>query len=238
MSKGSKKYNNDKIKENFLERQKNFMNKKEQTKEKLKKHIIKKEEEKLQSSSNANSKNNKNKNNFKIYLNNVEKREKERLDKIEKKKKEQEEKIENEFDYIPKIDENSAKLAENNKLRKKQPNTFIRLSEQDKILKEKKQILKEMYTPTFQPFRYEPMNLNISAKNSQKRNFFDDNDFNSLNQEEEMESEEESEEKENYDEESEKDDFDYKQDIMKFTDDQVEDALRGNLFHHKKKIKK
>ncbi len=65
-----------------------------------------------------------------------------------------------------------------------------------------------------------------------------------LKKEEELESDDENEdeekEKEEAEEESEKnkDNFDYQQDIMKFTDEQVEDALRGNIFHHKKKIKK
>ena len=240
MSKGSKKYNNNKIKENFFERQKNFMDKKEQKNEKLKEILIQKEEEELQGNSNSKS----NKKNFQDYLNNMEKREKERLDKIERMKREQEEKMEKEFDYIPKINENSAKLAEKNKLRKKQPNTFIRLSEQDEILNEKKKILTEMYTPTFQPFCYEPLNLNLSVKNSQKRNFFEENYMDELKKEEELESDDENEdeekEKEEAEEESEKnkDNFDYQQDIMKFTDEQVEDALRGNIFHHKKKIKK
>ena len=238
MSKGNKIYNINKIKENFFERQKYFMDKKEQKNEKLKEILIQKEEEELQGNSNSKS----NKKNFQDYLNNMEKREKERLDKIERMKREQEEKMEKEFDYIPKINENSAKLAEKNKLRKKQPNTFIRLSEQDEILNEKKKILTEMYTPTFQPFCYEPLNLNLSVKNSQKRNFFEENYMNELNKEEELESDDEEKEKEEEESEEEseknKDNFDYQQDIMKFTDEQVEDALRGNIFHHKKKIKK
>ena len=45
----------------------------------------------------------------------MEKWEKERIDKIERKKKEVKEKMENEFDYIPKINEKSAKIAEKNK---------------------------------------------------------------------------------------------------------------------------
>ena len=236
ISKGSKKYDNNKIKEDFFERQKNFMDKKEQKNEKLKEILIQKEEEELQSNNKNHSK--LHKNNFQNCLNNMEKREKERLEKIERMKKEQEEKIENEFDFMPKINENSAKMVEKNKLRKKQPNTFIRLAQQDKILSEKKKILTEMYTPTFQPFCYEPLNLNMSAKNMQKKNFFEENYLEELNKEEELESDDEEEEKEDVEEESEKDGFDYQQDIMKFTDEQVEDVIRGNIFHHKKKIKK
>ena len=236
MSKGSKKHYNNKIKEDFFERQKIFMDKKEQKNEKLKEILIQKEEEELQSNNKNHSK--LHKNNFQNCLNNMEKREKERLEKIERMKKEQEEKIENEFDFIPKINENSAKMVEKNKLRKKQPNTFIRLAQQDKIISEKKKILTEMYTPTFQPFCYEPLNLNMSAKNMQKKNFFEENYLEELNKEEELESDNEGEEEENVEEEPEKNDFDYQQDIMKFTDEQVEDVIRGNIFHHKKKIKK
>ena len=228
MCKGSKKYNEYNIKENFLERQQNFIDKKEQNREIIKTEINKEEEEKMQSAPNQKLEN------FRNYLNNMEKWEKERIDKIERKKRELEEKMENEFDYIPKIDEKSAKIAEKNKLRQKQPNTFIRLAEQDKILKEKKKILTEMYTPTFKPFFYEPLNLNI--KNPAK-NFFEENYANELEQEEiediyEEREEEEEEEKEIID------DFDFQQDIMKFTDDQVNDTLRGNIFNHKKKNKK
>ena len=227
MCKGSKKYNEYNIKENFLERQQNFIDKKEQNREIIKTEINKEEEEKIQSAPNQKLEN------FRNYLNSMEKWEKERIDKIERKKRELEEKMENEFDYIPKIDEKSAKIAEKNKLRQKQPNTFIRLAEQDKILKEKKKILTEMYTPTFKPFCYEPLNLNI--KNPAK-NFFEENYANELEQEEiediYEEREEEEEEKEIID------DFDFQQDIMKFTDDQVDDTLRGNIFNHKKKNKK
>ena len=227
MCKGSKKYNEDNIKENFLERQQNFIDKKEQNREIIKTEINKEEEEKIQSAPNQKLEN------FRNYLNSMEKWEKERIDKIERKKRELEEKMENEFDYIPKIDEKSAKIAEKNKLRQKQPNTFIRLAEQDKILKEKKKILTEMYTPTFKPFCYEPLNLNI--KNPAK-NFFEENYANELEQEEIEDIYEEREEEE---EENERiDDFDFQQDIMKFTDDQVNDTLRGNIFNHKKKNKK
>ena len=224
MCKGSKKYNEDNIKENFLERQQNFIDKKELNREIIKTEIKKEEEDKLQSAPNP-----KIKKSFRNYLNSMEKWEKERLDKIERKKRELEEKIDKEFDYMPKIDEKSAKIAEKNKLRQKQPNTFIRLAEQDKIIKEKKKILAEMYTPSFQPFCYEPLNLNLKY---QPKNFFEENNLNSFEQDEESDNNEEKEEGENIDE------FDYQQDIMKFTDEQVNNTLRGSLFHHKKKTKK
>jgi len=219
----NKKYNNDKIKDNFYERQKIFMERKEQKKEELKEKI-KKEEEKLQSAPSY-----KVKKDIIEYLNNFDKWEKERIDKIEKMKKEREEKLENEFDYKPKIDENSLKIVEKNKLRKKEPNTFLRLSQQDKILKEKKKILIDMYTPSFKPFCYEPKNLNL--KNIQKKINITEPEI----EKDENIDEDSDEEKENEEEESEEkiDEFDYQQDIMKFTDKEVEDVVRNNLFHHK-----
>lgn len=219
----NKKYNNDKIKDNFYERQKIFMERKEQKKEELKEKI-KKEEEKLQSAPSY-----KVKKDIIEYLNNFDKWEKERIDKIEKMKKEREEKLENEFDYKPKIDENSLKIVEKNKLRKKEPNTFLRLSQQDKILKEKKKILIDMYTPTFKPFCYEPKNLNL--KNIQKKINITEPEI----EKDENIDEDSDEEKENEEEESEEkiDEFDYQQDIMKFTDKEVQDVVRNNLFHHK-----
>ena len=226
----NKKYNDDKIKDNFFERQKIFMERKEQKKEQLK-DKIKKEEEKLQSAPSY-----KVKKDIIEYLNNFDKWEKERIDKIEKMKKEREEKLENEFDYKPKIDEKSVKIVEKNKLRKKQPNTFLRLSQQDKILKEKKKILIDMYTPSFKPFCYEPKNINL--KNIQKRINITEPEI----EKEKIESvdEDSDEEKENEEEESEEklDEFDYQQDIMKFTDKEVEDVVRNNLFHYRNNSKK
>ncbi len=215
--------NCDKIKDNFFERQKFFMERKEQKREQLKEKI-KKEEEKLQSAPSY-----KVKKDIIDYLNHFKKWEKERIEKIEKMKKEKEEKIENEFDYIPKIDENSLKIVEKNELRKKQPNTFLRLSEQDKILKEKKKILIDMYTPSFKPFCYEPKNLNL--KNIQKKI-----NITEIAIERNENSDEDSyEEKENKEEESEEklDEFDYQQDIMIYTGKEVENVVRNSIFHHK-----
>ena len=227
--KENKKYNNDKITQNFLERQKNFIEKRNQK--------IKKEEEKLEEklqmippTIKVSNKNN-NKKNFKEYYNHFEEWEKMRKLRNEKKLEEKEELIkimEQEFNHVPKIDEKSAKLAQKNILRKKEPNIFIRLSEQDKVIKAKKKILADMFKPTFQPMCYEPLNLNI--KNIPKKNFFTENN---INDNEELESDEK--EENNFEEKE--DEFDYQQDIMKFTDDNVDDALRGSLFHRKNKNK-
>ena len=233
---GNEKNNNNEIKDFFLKRQKKLLEKTRKKREKLKSSITKKEVVKNPNTHTHSVHTIKNKTNFKDYYNNFEKWEKERINKIEKMKKEKEEKIKNEFDYKPKIDEKSAKLARKNKLRINQPNTFIRLSEQDKILKEKKQLLKDMYTPSFQPFCYEPLNLNL--KNKQKNNFFTENNLEDKEEDKSESCEEKEEGNENEINEKKEDDFDYQQDMMIFTDDNVEDALRGSLFHKKKKSNK
>ena len=120
------KYNHFKMNKriNYFNRIKeNFANGKNSNKKKLK---------------SASSVSKRNPNNLKNFLQNSEKWDEKRKNKIEKMKKEKEEKIENEFNYIPKIDENSVKIAEKNNLRKKYPNTFKRLAQQDEIIKEKK----------------------------------------------------------------------------------------------------
>ena len=176
----------------------------------------------------------------------MEKWDKSRKEKIDKMKKEQEEKIENEFDYMPKINEKSLKLVKKNKLRKNQPNTFIRLSQQDKILKEKRKILIDMYTPSFKPHCNDPKNLNFKIK-SKYYNFtepnqidtneeFDSDDKKGKNINEDS-NEEEEEEKEEV-EDVKIDEFDYRQDMMKYTDTDIEKTLRNSLFHQRHNPKK
>ena len=229
-NRSNKKNNNAKIRKTSLEKEKTFKYKKEP----------KKEDVKLQSAPTV-----KNKININEFIDNSEKWDKIRKEKINKMKKEQDEKIDNEFDYIPKINEKSLKLVEKNKLRKKQPNAFIRLSQQDKILKEKKKILIDMYTPSFQPYCYEPRNLNY--KNVSKFNYF--TEPNLINNDEDLDSDDkkskninedsndEKEEKEDS-EEIKTDEFDYQQDILKYTDKNIEETLRNSLFHHRHNTKK
>ena len=224
--KGNKIYK--KIKENFYERQKKIMDQKEKNTERLKNKVIK-VKEKFESAPT-----NKNQKGFEDYLNSLEKWEQDRLDKIEKIKAENEQKIEDEFDFIPKINENSIKIAEKIKFRQKQQNIFVRLSKQDKISKEKKKILIDMYTPSFKPFCYEPKNLN--KKKLLKNNLTEGNQVDKDDMKFTKYSNEYSDIYEENEEEV--DEFDYKQDIMKFTDKDVEIALRENLFHHKKKTTK
>ena len=192
--------------------------------------------------------------------------EEQRKKKIEEKKKEKAEKVDNDYDYKPKINERSIQLAESNQLRQKQPNIFLRLSEEDKILKGKKQILIDMYTPSFKPLSYVPKNMNL--ENLKRKNYISDDQLledeeeenrkkrkrrkkhkkhdesNEENEDEEdedeedEEGEEEEDDEEEEEEDDEEDDFDYKQDTMKFTEDEIQEAMREKIFHKKKKKKK
>ena len=193
-----------------------------------------------------------------------------RKKKLEDKQKQNTEKIEKDYAHVPKIDERSVVLAENNKFRQKEPNVFERLAKTDEMLKGKRQILIDMYTPTFKPQSYVPRNMNLEKlkkktymsqrdnqneeeeeeeddenekkkrkrrKKHRKKNEDsdeeneDDEDEDEEGEEEEDDEEEEEEEKE----EKEDDEFDFKQDTMKYADDEVQYALRNTLFNKKKK---
>ena len=67
---------------------------------------------------------------------------------------------------------------------------FERLAAHDQILKEKKKILIDMYTPSFQPRSYVPRNMNLDK--FKKKNYLASKE----NQPEEEEEEEEEEDKE------------------------------------------
>ena len=275
MSEGSKKYN-DQNETDFFERQKNFLEKKAEKEKSMKETLKKKQEDEINENNILKKKEEENKEKkvddsekkakVEKSIKNLYEWEEKRKQKIEQKKKENSEKVETDYDYIPKINERSAQLAENNKLRQKQPNIFLRLSEEDKVLKEKKQILTDMYTPSFKPRSYVPRNMNL--ENLKKKNYMsqneveegeeedednekkkrkrrkkhkkrsDDSDEEDEDEDEEDEDEDEEGEEEEDDEEEgegEEDDFDYKQDTMKYADDDVQDALRNQLFHKKKK---
>ena len=82
------------------------------------------------------------------------------------------------YTYIPKINKRSSTLA--NKIKKKnaiKENIFERLSKEDKLAKEKKQILVELYTPSFHPKiyysnrkRYHYRNQSSEEKRENKNN--------------------------------------------------------------------
>ena len=187
--------------------------------------------------------------------------------KIKEKKDKEDKTAETSYDYVPKINEKSTMLAEKNELKIKEPNVFLRLASHDQILKEKKRILIEMYTPTFQPKSYVPRNMKL--ENLKKKNYMskrenqieeeeddeeeenykrsrrrtknkrnEDSDEENEDDENEDDEDEEDEEEEEEQEQQEEDDFDYQQDTMKYAEDDVQDALRNALFHKKKKTKK
>ncbi len=279
MSEGSRKYN-DQNETDFYERQKNFLEKKAEKEKNMKETLKKKQEDEI-NENNILKKKEEEKKEKKVddsdkkatvekSIKNLYDWEEKRKQKIEQKKKENTEKVETDYDYIPKINERSVQLAENNKLRQKQPNIFLRLSEEDKVLKEKKQILTDMYTPSFKPRSYVPRNMNLDSlkkknylsqneveegeeedednekkkrkkrkKHKKKSDDSDEEDEDEDEDEEDEDDDEEGEEEEDDEEEEEEkgeeDDFDYKQDTMKYADDNVQDALRNQLFHKNKK---
>ena len=129
------------------------------------------------------------------------------------------------------------------KNRDKDPDVFSRLAQEDKLLKEKKQVLINLYTPTFQP------NILEKGKKIKKRNYMnsidekyykkpkkskkfpkDSDDEDEEDEDDESEDSEDSEE----DEENEEDEFDYKQDPKVFAEDDVQDALRKALLNKMK----
>ena len=275
MSEGSKRYN-EQNETDFFERQKNFLEKKAEKEKVIKEELKKKQEDEINENNILKKKEEEKKEN---KVDDSEKKaqveksikkmyewEEKRKEKIEQKKKENSEKVETNYNYVPKINERSVQLAENNKLRQKQPNIFLRLSEEDKVLKEKKQILTDMYTPSFKPRSYVPRNMNLEnlkrktylpqneieegeesdekkkrkkRKKHKKKSDSDEEDEDDDEDEEDEDEDEEGEEEEDDEEEEEEkgedDDFDYKQDTMKYADDDVQDALRSQLFHKKKK---
>ena len=88
--------------------------------------------------------------------------EEQRKKKLKTKEEEKTKKIQEDYDYIPKINEKSSQIAEKNELKIKEPNVFLRLAGHDQILKEKKKILIKLYTPSFQPKSYVPRNMNLN----------------------------------------------------------------------------
>ena len=282
MCEGSKKYNESK-KDTFFERQKNYNEKKTQKEEKLKETIKKQQEDEIKENNILLKKRNdkkkeetketsdkNNKADVDKTIKDLFEWEEKRKKKLEDQQKEETHKIETANDYVPKINKKSQKLAEKNKLKIKQPNVFNRLAAHDQILKEKKKILIDMYTPSFQPRSYVPRNMNLEKikkkgnymatkdnqneeeeededddkkkkkKEKSKKKKEDSDEENEDEENEEDEDNEEDEEKEDNDEESEekkKKSFDFKQDTMKYADDDVQDALRNSLFKKKKKIK-
>ena len=156
-----------------------------------------------------------------------------RKEKIASKKKAESGKEETEFDHMPKINKRSNSLANKNNKKKDQPDVFSRLSKEDKMLKEKRQVLIDLCTPTFKPNcflhnqKIKRLNKESPNKNTKKKIY----PYN------ESSSEEEGEESNEGSEESDvkEDNFDYKQDPNNFIEDDIHDELRKMLLEKVKK---
>ena len=296
MCKGSKKYN-EAISNDFFERQKKYTEKINEKDEKLKEILKKREEDEIKENNillqrkeeekkkkkkkpkkkNENENENEGEKEGESKKDDKEDRikglfewDKERKKKLEDKQKENTEKIESEYNYVPKINHRSHALAENNKIRQKEPNVFERLAKTDLLLKGKRQILIDMYTPTFQPRNYVPRNMDLDKlkkrnnnekeeeeeeeededekkhkkhkkhkKKEKKKKDSEDEDEDEEEEDEQDEENEEDEEDEDEDEEVKNNDgFDFKQNTMKFAEDDVQDALRNSLFNKRKPKRK
>ena len=232
-------------KESFLERQKKFEEKAKQKEERFKADLQKKEEEKLNKNSyvykKKKNKKDDEKTNIQTTIKGLYEWEKTRQKKLETKQKEKK-KPDEQNTFRPKINKKSCSMAKS-KNRDKDPDVFSRLAQEDKLLKEKKQVLINLYTPTFQP------NILEKRKKIQKRNYMnsidekyykkpkkskkfpkDSDDEDEEDEDDESEDSEDSEE----DEENEEDEFDYKQDPKVFAEDDVQDALRKALLNKMK----
>ena len=159
-----------KIKDDFLSRQKLLNEQKKKKEEKLKKFLNKKKEEEINKNNillqkKAKRKNrgksmddkNKKNNDKKLAINNAINKLYEwdlnRKEKINQKRKKNNEKIDK-IKHIPHINKRSSSMAELKKKKYSIKNIFDRLSRNDKETLEKKRLLIELLTPTFQPNIY------------------------------------------------------------------------------------
>ena len=181
------KYLNNKIKDDFLTRQKKYKDIKSKNEKILKEKLLKNEEEKI------------NKNNFLLQKKNKDHSsvgntalntsfisdisvgqrsmaeidsnitrlyewDNKRKEKIKKMQKEKSNEIEKNK-HIPRINKKSKNMVNRNRIKNKKENIFIRLSKEDDFVVEKKRILAELLSPTFKP------NINLTFRR------FDDDVF-------------------------------------------------------------
>ena len=232
----NKKFFDEKKKENFLERQKKFFEEKKRKEERIKEDLLKKEVEEINKSNILNKNINKNKIDIKQMLKELTEWDENRKKKIEQKKKEKEDKIENAFKYMPTINKKSESLAKKNKYIKKELDVFTRLAKEDKILKEKYQILQQLYTPTFRP------NITVKKRINKNIEVNKEKEFNTISgkfKSDELEdnsgSEYEEERSEgNYNEKDETDKNDNNENNI-YTEENIQNAYRKALFHKYKK---
>ena len=263
LNKQSKKYESSNN-ESFLERQKKYDEKMKKKEEKYKEDLKKSQQEKLYKDSYLSKKHNKKENEGETKANNKENIDKmikslydwenQRKKKIENKQKEKSGAAETKFDYMPKINKRSNSMVKKNKNRKMEPDVFSRLSKEDKMLKEKRQILMELYTPSFKPNvitkkerkkkkeinennnnddELNHFNKEISKKKKAKNKYSSDSDSDEEDEEEDDDEEEEEED----DEEEKEDNFDFKQDPKIYVEDNVQNKFRNAFLNKIKKGK-
>ena len=264
LNKNNKKYDGE-IEDNFLERQKKYDEQRKKKEEKYKEELKKKEKEisnitnyiyKKQNKKDKDKEEKKDeKANRKESVDKTIKSlydwESQRKKKIEKKQKEKNGVEETKFDYKPKINKMSNSLAKQNRRQIEEPDVFSRLSKEDKILKEKKRLLIDLYTPSFKPnvlgkkdkrklkrkSNENIVDINLENEKRRKRRKKKKRDKSSSNSEEDNEEEDEEDEDNEEDEQEEEneEEFDYKQDPKVFTEDDVQDQLRKALLRKMRK---
>jgi centrosomal protein CEP76 len=204
INKKSKKINL-KFKDDFFGRQKLKDEQKKKKEEKLKEYLNKKKEDEINKNNFLLTKNNKGKNkdnnlnnsinlstsktsaktlekNRKIEIKNAINKlyewDTKRKEKINQKRKNNDEKMEKNS-HIPKINKRSSSMAELKKEKYSDKNIFDRLSKKDPVSLEKKKLLVELYTPSFQP--------NIYTKRSTKKEKDINEDKNEIEEKKEKE---------------------------------------------------
>ena len=223
----NKKFFDEQNNEDFLERQRKYIEEKKQKEEKYREELIKKEDEKIKKTNILSKINNKNKKEIDKKINDFADWDKNRKKRIEQKQKENEDKLVNEFNYMPKINERSQSLARKNKNRKNEENVFNRLAKKDDVLKEKQEILIQLYTPTFKP--------KIVIKKRKKKDLISDKEkeFDTISKK--FRSKEFDDNSESDFDEDKSDSFlnNYENNI--FTEENIQNAYRNVLFHKHKK---
>jgi hypothetical protein len=223
----NKKFFDEQNNEDFLERQRKYIEEKKQKEEKYREELIKKEDENIKKTNILSKINNKNKKEIDKKINDFADWDKNRKKRIEQKQKENEDKLVNEFNYMPKISKRSQSLARKNKNIKNEKNVFNRLAKNDDVLKEKQEILIQLYTPTFKP--------NIVIKKRKKKALISnkEKEFDTISKK--FRSKEFDDNSESDFDEDKSDSFlnNYENNI--FTEENIQTAYRNALFHKHKK---
>ena len=219
----------------FIERQKKFIEDKKQKEEKFKENLIKKKQEEIDKS-NILVKHSFNKKDIIRGINDLTEWENNRKRKLEERQKQIEEEKINKYKYRPKIDKNSILLASKNIQRQKESNVFMRLAQDDKVLKEKKKILIQLNTPSFRPELYKTKRKKFIMNSNKVKEF--DTVSKRYKSEVNMDNSDLDIEDEKYDESydsngnGEKDDY---IDSNIFTEENIQNAYRKAIFHKRKK---